>query len=227
MSIDKLVTTNDKLKLILETWKDLSEWEKDELFKVLKKDRTPDLEKIITNEENYARIIKDLKKNHNIRAEKGKMMWHKWKMVHIDLPAVEGFEWYKFDWFFSKDGIEKKDYEANPEYEEKSYSIDDICKMLEALRKYMSLNWVDIDEHRDYHEDLKHNNKVKKFSRVWSCIREITWLDLDFYRYRLQDKNIDWENGSRAVWDCQEASYHFRSRPHGTCESNLLLKASD
>lgn len=224
MTIDTHIVSNSKLNCILEEWEKLSENEKDELFKILKEDRTPDLEKIITNEKNYDRIVKNLKKNHNIRVEKGKMMWHKWKIVHINLPAVGEFKWFKFDWFFSKDGIEKRYYEANPEYEEKSYSVDDICELLEALRTYMSLNWADIDEHRNYREDLKHNNKVRKYSRAWLCIREITWLDFDLYRYRLKDKNIDWRKGSRGVLDCREASYHFNYLNYNVAEWNLLLK---
>ena len=122
-TIDRSTDWSGKLKSIMEEYKNLSDKEKNELFELLMKDREKtdvkhekklSVQELIERWERVESIIQDLKKNH-INIEKGKVMWHKWKIVHIDLPTVGGFEWFKFDWFFSRDRVQKKDFESNSE----------------------------------------------------------------------------------------------------------------
>lgn len=236
-TIDTSTDWSGKLKSIMEEYKNLSDKEKNELFEMLMKDRENSEAKhekelsvpeLIEIWERVDSIIKDLKKNY-IKVEKAKVMWHKWKTVHINLPAVGGFEWFKFDWFFSRDKVQKKDFESNSEYKEKSYSMEDISNLMKALREYMKVCWASYEENWNYYDDLKYrNNGVKgTYSQIWDFLREITWMEYGISdRYWLKDVD-DYLKNYRACLDLNEASFHFGRLGYNVAEANLLLRLSD
>ena len=214
---------NDKLNSIIGQWNELSKKEQSELLVMLQK------EHLIWNTD---AILDDLKKNHVKIEENVEMMWLKWKKVHIDLPAVWNFEWFKFDYFVSDVRVEKKYFEKKKLFgrkslENKSYSMKDVSKLLQAMNNYMSeLQWEN-DGDIDYeHELIYWRKNKKKWCKAWYCLSEITWLDC---RSWLSDKDVDWEKDSRAFWRCEYHDYCF-DRCDNDCvnlEANVLLRLSD
>lgn len=130
---------------------------------------------------NTEAILDDLKKNH-VKVEKNvEMMWYEWKKIHINLPAVWNFKWFKFDCFVSNLPITRKDFEENPEFEKKSYSMDDISKLLYAMNEYM----IELQGENDW--DMKYEDKLKYWEtiyreeiygcKVWDFLKDIVWLN--------------------------------------------------
>ena len=166
-TIDTPTGWDDELKSRLE-W--LTDEQKDKLFEMLKQDRL-DREKSMWN---IDAILEDLKENHvNIEGNK-EILNKKWIIMHINLPAIWKFNWFKFECFISNylESVNLEDW--NEEYKEKSYSMEEILKLYEAIIKYMKEHWVDADEY-DAHEYLL----------------KITWLDddLDDDSFRLKDED--------------------------------------
>ena len=143
-------------------------------------------------------ILKDLRKNYVKIEENAEMMWYKWKKVHIDLPAVWNFEWFKFDYFVSDKTIKRETFESNPELEKKSYSMKDISKLLQAMDEYMSELQGKNDGERNYENEQKFWETDVYRCNAWDCLKSITWLNS---RYWLSDKNIHWKK-IRAIWTC-------------------------
>ena len=131
---------------------------------------------------NKEAILKDLKEHHVKIEETAGMNWYTWKNVHIDLPAVGNFEWFKFDYFASDGSVVNKEFESNSEYKKLSYSLEEIAELLAALNKYMRALWVIIDDGIDFKKDLKRWKKDEyKIILTWRCLKEITWLDGIFW----------------------------------------------
>ena len=101
-------------------------------------------------------ILNDLRENHVKIEKNAEVEWYKWKKVHIDLPAVWNFEWFKFDYFVSNDFVYKKDFEAKSELKKKSYSMNDVSKLLQAMNEYMTELWGKNDGNIDYETELKY-----------------------------------------------------------------------
>lgn len=92
---------------------------------------------------NSSAVLEDMKKNYIDIEENQEMLGKKWCVVHIDIPAVWDFKWFKFDFFISEDRITPKEFELNPEYEKNSCSFQDSKKILEAIAGYMREYWVE------------------------------------------------------------------------------------
>jgi len=169
-------------------------------------------------------ILNDLKENHVKVEENAEMMWCKWKKVHIDLPAVWDFEWFKFDYFISDEAVYKRDFEKKSELEEKSYSMSDISKLLQAMNRYMIELKGKNDWDMDYEKELKYWETEKYRCDTWDCLKAITWLD---YWYWLSDKDVAWKQGSRAIWVCDRDYCSFLRFDFGNYRANLFLRLSD
>lgn len=106
------------------------------------------------------------------------MMWYEWKKVHIVLPAVWNFKGYEFDYFVSEDFVAQKDFENNPELGKKSYSMNDISKLLEAVNKFMAELGCETDwDGYKYENELKLWETGTDRCKVWNCLKFITWLE--------------------------------------------------
>ncbi len=91
---------------------------------------------------NSSAVLKDMKRNY-VDIEKDKeMLGRKWRVVHINFPAVWDFKWFKTDFFVSKDSITAKEFESDPKYEKFSRSFQDSKEILEAIAGYMREYWV-------------------------------------------------------------------------------------
>lgn len=146
---------DDKLNSIMEEYKNLSDEEKHQLFKLLKQDEL-DREKSIWN---IDAILEDLKENY-VNIEEYKEMLNKpWDIIHINLPAIWKFNWFKFDCFTSGHYLDGSVWEWKEEYIERSYSKEEILELYEAIIKYMKEYWVDADQ-----------------SDAWEYLLRITWL---------------------------------------------------
>ena len=125
-TIDTPTGWDDELKSRLE-W--LTDEQKDKLFEMLKQDRL-DREKSMWN---IDAILEDLKENHvNIEGNK-EILNKKWIIMHINLPAIWKFNWFKFDCFISNylESVNLEDW--NEEYKEKSYSMEEILKFYHEI----------------------------------------------------------------------------------------------
>lgn len=147
MGINKPIRWDEELKTRLE-W--LTPEEKDRLFEILKQDKEKneeEQEKSQPNTElfwNKEAVLEDLKENHVKIEENAEMMWYKWKKVHIDLPAVWDFEWFKFDYFVSEDTVDESDFKNGPINE--SYSRKEILDVLKNIWKYLNLYGIETKE---------------------------------------------------------------------------------
>ena len=187
-------------------------------------------EKLIWNTD---AILEDLRKNHVIIEEDVLMMWYRWKKVHIDLPAVWSFEWYKFDCFVSY-GYEKIEMQYfNREYDlkHKSFSMKEISELLQAINKYMAELQGEHDEYMDY-ENINvvkfWNDESRKLNcKAWDCLRAITWLNWYYW-------TSDWEEDYKRDWwgwfllkDKYGACCYFTTGIFDDSLGNLFLRLSD
>ena len=170
-------------------------------------------------------ILKDLKENHVKIEENAKMMWYKWKKVHIYLPAVWDFEWFKFDYFVSDCEVLKKNFAKKPELEKRSYSMKDVSKLFQAMNEYMSELQGKNDWNMDYENELTCWGTKRNVCNAGDCLKAITWLNVS---YRLRDKeDVVWERYQRAELDCRnDCCYVYRSLSEYNY-ANLLLKLPD
>lgn len=210
MSINTPTGWDEELKSRL---KGLTDEQKDELLEILKKDKL-EREKSAWNEE---AILEDLKENHVKIEENKEMLGHKWKIIHIDLPAVWEFGWFKFDCFVEYLNTWEKefDFDGNEEYENKSYTEEEITKLLEAIAGYMKEYWVYMDEDIWYRYE------------VWKYLKEIAWLSDLLYdkRFWLKDKE---SKNERVYLDFERDGCGFSSFfPYQKGRAKLLLKLSD
>ena len=168
-------------------------------------------------------ILRDLKENHVKIEENAKMMWYKWRKVHIELPAVWNFEWFKFNYFVSNDYVTKWNFEKKSELEEKSYSMSDVSKLLQAMNKYMIELGGKNDGDMDYENKLKFWETETYRCEAWDCLKAITWLDVWYW---MKDKDVAGRQNSRANWGCRDYDCGF-SRTAYDDFANLFLRLSD
>lgn len=212
-----------ELKLKIE-W--LSDTQKDRLLKLLileKNEReNEEAEQANKLKINTNAILKDLRENHVKIEENAKIIWYKWKKVHIDLPAVWNFEWYKFDYFVSDKQIRKDTFESNPELKKRSYSINEVSKLFQAMNRYMLELWGgnDGDEEGDI-DELEYRETAKN-------IYSITWLR---NWYWLKNKEILYNKNfilspHHARWSCY-IGYDNIDWIEDNRKANLFLKLSE
>ena len=143
-------------------------------------------------------------------------MWYKWKKVHINLPAVWKFKWFKFDYFVSDYKVWRNDFK--PGLWKKLYTINDVSKLLEAMNKYMQAMGVETDWSMDYEERLKSWQRYSESKcKAWDCLKAITWLN-DCYRLNHYPVMIGWY--------CYSSSCNF-DRLDYYSSNYLFLKLSD
>ena len=173
-------------------------------------------------------ILDDLRKNYVKIEENVRMLWYEWKKVHINLPAVWNFEWFKFDYFVSNDEVMKYDFERKSQLEKRSYSINDVSKLLQAMNKYMVELQGDNDWDMDYENELKYWETETWGCKAWDCLKVITWLD---NWYWLKDKEVARRGYSRALWYCfnnilLKNACFFKHDNGINFRANLFLKLS-
>ena len=196
--IDTLTYWDEDLKSRLE-W--LTDKQKDKLFEILKYEK---LKRLIWKKEE---ILKYTKENYVTVEKNAEMMWYKWKIVDIDLPSVWNFEWFKFKYFASDNNVYTCKYP--PELEKKSYSMNDVWKLLKAINSYMVELQGISDENIDYEDDLQYLETGNYRCNAWDCLKAITWLD---NLYWLSDKYVAWIEGSHRILDP-----HITLNCYGSC----------
>ena len=186
-------------------------------------------EKIFWNEK---AILKNLKE-HYVRKDEAEVMWYKWKIVHVNLPAVWNFEWFNFDYFVSYARVHKDDFEANPEFEKKSYSMKKICDILKAMNRYLAELGVKTDGNKNYENDLQWWNWKSMLwwivhyfpteSKAWDWLKDVTWLNRAYWT---SDKKVYRKEDSRIRWDCTYDAACFRNDDE-TVSHCLFLRLYD
>lgn len=227
----------NKLNSIMEQRYELSGKERDKLLKMFQQDKETRYnnsipsklpqDKIEKLKGKKKLILEDLKKNYVKIEENVGIYWYGWKKVHIELPAVWNFKWFKF-WYFISDFREEgaNILVFNDEIKNKLFSSKEIWKLLQAMNCYMAELWVRTDWNMDYENDLRlfrtHSNLYEeKKCKVWDCLKEITWLD---WMYTLlPDRVDDWAGASRTVRDCRKDRCWFESRRWGRSPSTQIL----
>ena len=201
----------EKLQSILE-W--LSDSQKDEMFKLLVKDKEKRWElkeELVWFEEG---VLNDLKKNHIKIEENAEMMWYKWRKIHIDLPAAWDFKWFKFDCFVSDNDIYNETFEEDPKLIDRSYTTEDISDLVKAFNRYMHAYWLDM--RGKYADDFK-----KTFWYTGCCLKELAWFH-EWYHL----KDVDEKTHYRVQRNCDYGHGCYFDRYFGG-EGYLLLKPSD
>lgn len=165
-------------------------------------------------------ILEDLRKNHVKFGNHVEMLGEVGQIVHLDLPAVWNFKWFKFDYFVSERDIYKKDFDKQKRFEEQSYSSKEIIELLKAMNEYMQEYWVSTYEDFEQYKNEWHEiyNTTERYLRVI----------LGLYKnYRMKD---GYKRGllssSRTSWMLLSTGYSkFEGIKKGY--SRLLLKLSD
>lgn len=168
------------------------------------------------------KFLKSDKKYVDIK-ENVEMMWYKWKKVKITLPAVWNFKGYKFSYFVSDDLVTKRDFEMKPKLEKKSYSMNDISKLLKAMNGFMATLGCETDWGMKYKNELKYWETNTYRCSAWNCLKAITWLDSWYW---LSDKNVAWRKNSRAKWYCDLGNCYFYRGDNDNYSANLFLRSS-
>ena len=117
-----------------------------------------------------------------VTAKKAVKLNKEWHIVSINLPAVWEFKGYSFNFFISDGGVKREIFESNPIYAEKSKSMDDIVKLLEALRKYMKSRWVEIDRNSEKMRNSmgKHWIMIEEYDNY---MKTVDWRKLFYWEY--------------------------------------------
>ena len=180
-------------------------------------------------------IIKYLKRLVEVESDVY-IMWHKWKKVSIELPAVGEFKWYKTTIFTWNNVIFWETYKnwikQNKELVEKMYCKQDVCNLLEKLKecikelhKYIYKSEVNIDENIDfwydlncYNDDLNHKHKFKTdTSDILISLLGIPWT------YYLNNEVVTFSGKMPILWKCCSSFDLDKDDNWG----ELLLKLSD
>lgn len=143
------------LKLRLE-W--LTDEQKDRLLEMLKKDKkTREMKKEPTQKlkesllwKPHWEVMDYLNKKYVKIKENQEMYGYKWRIIEINLPAVlDKHEWFKMKWFISYDSFSRQEYEANPKFENISYSEEEANNIIKWIDKYYEVisPWM---EHPNY-----------------------------------------------------------------------------
>lgn len=155
---------------------------------------------------NPTAILEDLQKNY-LKVEFDKeLFWVKWRFVHLELPPVWNFKWFKFNCFISKwESLTPGEFRSNPNFEKRSYSTEEIAQLLKAINEYMKAYLVETDWDIDYNNGLKDwdYEHWKKKSKVWLDLVNYIWLTDCIYW--LKDYEIDkfW-NKKYIWWNCYD-----------------------
>ena len=168
-------------------------------------------------------ILDDLKENYIKIEEDKEIMWYEWKIVHIDLPAIWDFEWFKFDYFVSYKSVAQEDFEKKFELKKKSYSVEDVSELLQAMNSYMKELQGKNDWDMDYENKLRYLRTNTRRCNVWDCLKYITGLDR---LYWLRDMDVAWDTDMCAGWTCHDDNCHFVLY-YSTYHAYLFLRLSD
>lgn len=192
----------------------------DDIKKIEKIKDENDLEKFIR------RLVKEREKyirskpiENWVEVEKGFMMWYHWNVVHIDLPAIWKFEWFKFSCFYPYPGTDLLALRNMPQANDNSYSIKELADLLKAINAFMAELHLENDKKVDY-------EKMNQSSKALECLIDIAQLEDCGHWYWLKDEIRDskYDAGSRAVLRCDHAKclqyansfivdYYARRRP--------------
>ena len=195
----------------------LSDEKRNELYLILKQDR----------EKKKQLMLKDFEENHVKIEENMEMFGERWKIIHINLPSVWDFGWFKFDFFVSDRIVWKEDFEGK-QLEKQSYSRREVADLLEALNKYMEACWVDWDGEVDYEQYANVYGKRCYDSEAWKFLRKKIKRD-----YWLSDKNsLDWtidDGDIRAYLTCWgwECWFFAISADCDVANAQLLFRLPD
>jgi hypothetical protein len=203
-------TKNWKLEEVKLQMEDLSDKEKDELIERLLKWKEEKWSTEIKPNpklmQNPTAILKDIQKNH-VKVEFDKeLFWVKWRFVHLELPEVWNFKWFKFNCFISKwEPLKPGEFKANPNFENQSYSVEEIANLLKAINEYMKAYWVETDWDIDYINGLKNRDyeNGKKKSKAWLDLANYIWLTDCIYRLKDYEEDKYWKK-KYIWWNCYD-----------------------
>lgn len=209
---EKLSTQSEDLKLL---FGQLSDAQKGVLLWMLTQEKM-DREKTISKKES---IIRDLRENYVRVENEAEMMWYRWKKVHIQLPAVWDFEWFKFSYFIPTSSIKISDLWQHSELTEKSYSVKEVYELLHAITIYMRESWILIDDSIDY-DGYDTYRDVFRFES-WNILKSITGFS-ELYWLKDSDSTLA---DSCAMWINYGGNSMFSKGGGGIAK--LFLKISD
>ena len=168
-------------------------------------------------------ILDDLKENH-VKIEKNKkIMWYKWKIVHIDLPAIWNFNWFKFNYFVSYERVVEDEFERNFLFGDQLYSMKDVSELLQAMNEYMKELQGKNDWDMDYEDKLKYRTTNTCRCNIWDYLKYITWLDSIYW---LKYKIISWMESWCIRWHCDYDHCFFRPNSDLDSGTKLFLRLS-
>lgn len=140
------------------------------------------------------------------------------KIVHINIPAVNEFKWFNFDCFVTDQEdmdmwIDKWDFDEKG-LSKIAYSKEDIIELLIAIKRYMSANWVEIDENFDY-SNLENGIRGCVAADI---MKEM--IKLKDSTYWLKDIDEDWRTKFKSFGN----AHSFQKSNRDYVRANLITK---
>jgi hypothetical protein len=146
---------------------------KDSLEQVIKSNRPRNFEQLRWNPYN---VVVDLKKNYLKVEENVEMYGYKWKIVHIELPSVGWFKWYKFDYFISDEDVYLDIYNSIM-WNMRNHTKLSFASFLNNLNDYMQQFDIKLDyarwksRYQGYAYDMDYRYTHKNSCEIWDYVR--------------------------------------------------------
>lgn len=107
--------------------------------------------------------------------------WMIFEKITIRLPNVKWLDWKDFDFYKQTSELMDPREFRHTKYNNYSFSIDEICDILENIREFAKSVWVDIDKWIKYKNALKWNTATE----ASKCLMDLLNIDNKFdYRVR-------------------------------------------
>lgn len=89
-------------------------------------------------------LLENMKKNYVTVEKNTEVLWVRWTKIHVNLPAVWKFKWFKFDYFVWNEEINYYTFLESSELIKQSFSHEEIEKLGMAVVEYFREFGIDI-----------------------------------------------------------------------------------
>jgi hypothetical protein len=119
--------------------------------------------------------IKEILDNLKINSIKTpcNVLWIEWESRTIILPKTENTEEFSFTLRKSNDVVNRQYLEDHPEFKKEGCDDEYICKILQAINKYLKELWIETDWDVDYLRWMNAygSHKRKWGNEAWDCLK--------------------------------------------------------
>ena len=165
----------------------------------------------------FEQWIIDYTKEHFVKTESdAEYIDEKWELIHLELPAVWSFKWYKKDFFISFRGFNWDRYDNTPKFINNSFSKEKMDEILLVLADYLREFWI------TFNYDVTHQSVIwhEPLIMLWKILGISQW-------YRLKDSTVR-EHSGKSIFNHSMVDFDTWSIKTGDPKEyyQLLLEVS-